>query len=159
MYKKFVLMIWGDFFGVKKISPLFSVEIMEGALLANQISETVKVGTIGELLVQLRLLQYDVQAAPPIKDSGNDLIALKGKVCKLLQIKTTTRERFVIPDEKIIYDILAVVHLEGKGTTIFLDMSSVFLLPKEKVSGITPRNIDKLHDFKLDEKIIRKLFR
>ena len=46
--------------------------------MANPIPKNMKTGTIGELLVQLRLLQYNVQAAPPIKDSGNDLIAIKG---------------------------------------------------------------------------------
>ena len=53
-------------------------------------------GTIGELLVQTRLLQYGVQAAPPLKDSGNDLIALKGDAIKTIQVKTCTN-RFDTP--------------------------------------------------------------
>jgi hypothetical protein len=36
----------------------------------NPISPEIKTGTVGELLVQLRLLQFDVQAAQPLKDSG-----------------------------------------------------------------------------------------
>jgi hypothetical protein len=44
--------------------------------MANPISSEMRIGTLGELLVQLRLLQFDVQAAPPLKDSGNDLIAV-----------------------------------------------------------------------------------
>jgi hypothetical protein len=41
------------------------------------------------LLVQLRLLEYDVQAAPPVKDTGNDLIAIRGRVFNAIQVKTT----------------------------------------------------------------------
>ena len=58
--------------------------------MANPISYELKVGTIGELLVQLRLLQYGVQAAAPLKDSGNDLIALKGFAIRCIQVKTST---------------------------------------------------------------------
>ena len=61
--------------------------------MGNPITERVKIGTIGELLVQLRLLQYDVQAAPPIKDSGNDLIAVKGEAFRGVQVKTTAGQR------------------------------------------------------------------
>jgi hypothetical protein len=42
--------------------------------------------TVGELLVQLRLLEYDVQAAPPLKDSGNDLIAIRGGQFRAIQV-------------------------------------------------------------------------
>ena len=52
--------------------------------MANPISARIKIGTIGELLVQLRLLLYQVQAAHPIKDSGNDLIAVKGEVSRAI---------------------------------------------------------------------------
>ena len=48
----------------------------------NEISPEVRIGTIGELLVQTRLLQRGVQAAAAIKDSGNDLIALRGPTIK-----------------------------------------------------------------------------
>ncbi len=34
----------------------------------NDLYATTKQGTIAELIVQLRLLEHDVQAAPPIKD-------------------------------------------------------------------------------------------
>jgi len=48
-----------------------------------------RVGTIGELLVQLRLLQFHVQAAAPLKDSGNDLIAVRATRFHTIQVKTT----------------------------------------------------------------------
>ena len=52
----------------------------------NQITNKIQTGTIGELLVQIRLLQYGVQAAPPIKDSGNDLIAMNGEVFRAVSV-------------------------------------------------------------------------
>jgi hypothetical protein len=71
--------------------------------MANPITEAIKTGTVGELLVQLRLLQYDVQAAPPLKDSGNDLIALRGFVVRTIQVKTTTDALPVWPPEARLY--------------------------------------------------------
>jgi len=59
--------------------------------MSNPISDKIKTGTVGELLVQIRFLQYDVQAAPPLKDSGNDLIAICGEVFRGVQVKTTAK--------------------------------------------------------------------
>jgi hypothetical protein len=58
----------------------------------NQVPKLTLTGTFCELLVQIRLLQYGVQAAPPIKDSGNDLIAgqwvgIPGRVSAYFDIK------------------------------------------------------------------------
>lgn len=64
----------------------------------NQITVQVKIGTIGELLVTLRLLQYGVQAAPPLKDSGNDLIAVRGMRFSAIQVKTITGNNFGLYD-------------------------------------------------------------
>jgi hypothetical protein len=58
--------------------------------MSNPISKKIKIGTIGELLVQLRLLQYGIQAAPPLRDSGNDLVGILGKDIKTIQVKTTS---------------------------------------------------------------------
>lgn len=45
----------------------------------NPITPRIRTGTVGEFLIQLRLLQYEVQAAPPLVGTGNDLIAVKGR--------------------------------------------------------------------------------
>ena len=58
----------------------------------NKITDNLKLGTVGELLVQLRLLEFDVQAAPPLKDSGNDLIAIRGIAMRAIQVKATKIE-------------------------------------------------------------------
>ncbi len=59
------------------------IKIMLDAGPMNQVTDKIMTGTIGELLVQIRLLQFGVQAAPPIKDSGNDLIAVNSYLDRL----------------------------------------------------------------------------
>ena len=121
-----------------------------------------KTGTVGELLVQLRLLQYAIQAAPPLKDSGNDLIAVKGWVCKAIQVKTSAKGVFNLKGlagKK--YHILALVFLRGDGRDIHLDNSDIYILTKEEVGDKLSYNINELStmDIKLTEKRLNKLFK
>jgi len=123
----------------------------------NPISPHIKTGTVGELLVQLRLLQFDVQAAPPLKDSGNDLIAVSGDCFRAVQVKTTTGkvfDRSNLPDH---YHILAVVSLAGENQNIWLDDSKVFLIEKERVDKVGTK-IDRLAEFELSASRIKSLF-
>lgn len=126
--------------------------------MANPISENIKTGTIGELLVQLRLLQYGVQSAPPLKDTGNDLIAVKGEIFKAIQVKTSTGDRFNnLQDlEDKIYHILALVNLVGEDNDISLDKSRIFLLSKEEVTKSSYK-VDTLTDKELNEKRVSEL--
>ena len=127
--------------------------------MANPIDEKMKTGTIGELLVQLRLLQYGIQAAPPIKDSGNDLVALKGRVVKLIQVKTTSVDKFPKkPGKKKIYDFLAIVRLRGHDNNLKLDKSIINLIPREKVQNIRESFLG-LEEFELDPDFLKKTFK
>jgi len=93
--------------------------------MANPLPINTLKGTLGELLVQLRLLEYGVQAAPPLKDSGNDLIGIKGRVIKLIQVKTEMRLR----DLPNIYDLVAIVNLEyDENNNLLLDQSRIWLI-------------------------------
>lgn len=97
--------------------------------MGNSLSANTLKGTIGELLVQLRLLEYGIQAAPPIKDSGNDLIAIKGETIKFIQVKTERRLRGIPP----IYHIVAIVGLEYSiDGRLLLDKSEIHFLSKGK---------------------------
>jgi hypothetical protein len=126
--------------------------------MANPITPRMKTGTIGELLVQLRLLQYDIQAAPPIKDSGNDLVALKGSQIRLIQVKTTTNGAFPKkPSKRKIYHLLAIVDLKGEDQILKLDDSNVFLIWKDELENI-PHNLSRLDNYKL-EKVVDLCFR
>jgi hypothetical protein len=126
--------------------------------MSNPISEQIKTGTVGELLVQLRLLQYGVQAAPPLKDSGNDLIALKGFAVRCVQVKTTTNNVPAWPPKDKLYHLLAVVRLKGGGHDLSLDQSTVYLLSRVEVRRAR-RSWPGLEEFRLNECRVEVLFR
>ncbi|HEY2392370.1 MAG TPA: hypothetical protein VGK22_14440 [Candidatus Angelobacter sp.] len=83
----------------------------------NKITDRLKLGTLGELLVQLRLMEFDVQAAAPLKDSGNDLSAIRGTAMRAIQVKATKIEedgyRVRVNDLPPLYHALAIVKFEG----------------------------------------------
>jgi hypothetical protein len=115
-------------------------------------------GTVGELFVQLRLLQYSVQAAPPIRDTGNDLIAVKGSVLKAIQIKTTSGQiRSKHLRLRRAFHVLAVVIIKVENHEFRLDESDIFIFDR---NDITTRRYDlsSLHQYKLNQRIIDKIF-
>jgi hypothetical protein len=103
----------------------------------NPLEERMVTGTVGELLVQLRLLEYDVQAAPPLKDSGNDLIAIRGKQFRAIQVKATNdANNFAFNHKELkekLYDVLALVQIIGEGPNLRLDECRIYLIPKDAV--------------------------
>ena len=103
----------------------------------NPLHSKAKTGALGELLVQLRLLQYEVQAAPPFRDSGNDLIAIRGKAVRSIQIKTTWSRRSAFPSARDprTYDALALVQLVGDSSAVELDRSLIYLIPRTILTG------------------------
>ena len=125
--------------------------------MSNPISEELTLGAIGELLVQMRFLQYDVQAAPPLKDSGNDLIAIRGRVFRSIQVKATEGDVYSLPQIRSHYDILAAVHIVVKGQHVLLDESEVFLIEKEALADF-PRAFSKIGALRIDTKRIETLF-
>lgn len=125
--------------------------------MANPIHAGLAIGTIGELLVQTRLLQYDVQAAPPLKDSGNDLIALRGYEVRTIQVKTSSAGLPQIRNLPDRYHLLALVRLDGYGYELLLDKSEIFLVPREEVAGVY-RDGGKLDGFRLTREHVDRLF-
>lgn len=100
--------------------------------MGNPLPANTHKGTIGELLVQLRLLEYDIQAAPPIKDSGNDLIAIKGEIVKFIQVKTEKRLRN-LPS---IYHLVALVELKyDENNNLLLDKSDIYFIKKGQTTN------------------------
>ena len=123
----------------------------------NPISQNLRIGTLGELLVQLRLLQFDVQAAPPLKDSGNDLIAIRGEAMCAIQVKTTTADIFSFATLPARYHALALVRLVGEGEILRLDQCCIFLLPKAHVTKQRYR-IDEVAQYELSPAAVDQLF-
>ena len=105
----------------------------------NPLHNNLKNGTFGEIYVQLRLLLYNVQAAPPIKDTENDLIAVFDDHFKAVQVKTVNSFPVKIsiknlPDK---YHILAIVVIDQSTenpSSIKMDKCSFYLLEKSEVT-------------------------
>lgn len=125
--------------------------------MANPISPNLVTGTIGELLVQLRLLQHGVQAAPPLKDSGNDLIALKGYEVRAIQVKCSTNGVPQIRNLPERYHLLALVLLRGHDETLLLDETNIYLVPREDVSALQ-HNQAGLAPYLLSPEHVARLF-
>jgi hypothetical protein len=125
--------------------------------MPNPIPENNVTGLFGELLVQIRLLQFGVQAAPPIYDSGNDLIAVNGKEFRNVSVRTTTSTTFTKPKSERIYDVLAVVCLEGEDNEVRLDDSQMFLIPQPAVAG-APTDAKRLDQFRFSRGLVEELF-
>jgi hypothetical protein len=100
--------------------------------MGNKLPDTITTGTIGEILCQLRLLEFGVQAAPPIKDSGNDLIAIRGEVVKYIQVKTSTNQQPRARDLPKVFHLVFLVNLATDESTILLDQSTIIVLEKTK---------------------------
>ena len=126
--------------------------------MGNPITDNLKIGTLGELLVQVRLLEHDVQAAPPIKDSGNDLIAVCGETFRGIQVKTTAGRRVAERRLPKHYHILALVHLVATDTKLLLDESRVFLIPREAVDEMNGRIPTDLEGYELNAQHVAALF-
>lgn len=124
----------------------------------NPIDENLTKGTFGELLVQIKLLQYGVQAAPPIKDSGNDLIAIRKKNICAIQVKT--RSKFPIQVNKLpeSFHLLSIVVLDQdiNGNDLSLDKCKVYLLPNSLVKSTL--NESDLTNHEICQELIEKLF-
>ena len=133
----------------------------------NKLPPHMTTGTFGELLVQLRLLQYEVQAAPPVKDTGNDLIAVKGFVFKAIQVKTTKQDgSFKLGRlKKRCYHLAALVALHMNGPDeVNLDETRIVLVPREelvpcdKTEQRTACTIDSLGRWQLNAELVDYLF-
>jgi len=127
--------------------------------LANPLGKEVEEGSVGELLVIIRLLQYKVQASFTLKDSGNDLIAVKGTSMHTMQVRTSVVSRWKAPESGKIYGILALVSLKGFDETVELDKSRIYLLSRSEVGHKRSFNGEELlEEFLLTDQRVNALF-
>jgi hypothetical protein len=125
----------------------------------NPLSPELVTGTVGELLFQLRLLQYGVQAAPPLKDTGNDLIAVRGESFRAIQVKTTTGDDVRVDfDRTRQFHLLALAHLVGEGEMLHLDQCQLFLIPRGDLDTGRFRR-ERLREYSLGRGLVDQLFR
>lgn len=129
----------------------------------NPITDEMKKGTIGEVLVFLKLLMHDVQGNFVFKDTGNDMLAVKGRVIKAVQVKTDGGWSKLNREERM-YDIAALVKLKYESDKISLDKSEIYLLSKaeadENIQNIRSGTLseDLKERFKLSPERIEGLF-
>lgn len=116
--------------------------------MANPLPPSLATGTLGELLVQFRLLQLGVQAAPPLKDTGNDLVAFRNQQIRTIQVKSAPNK--ISSDRRLPthYDILAIVWLHGEAGRLEADASRIFLIPASAERSLE-RSLSGLSDFEL----------
>ncbi|HEY4246206.1 MAG TPA: hypothetical protein VGM64_05080 [Lacunisphaera sp.] len=123
----------------------------------NPISENLVKGTLGELLVQARLLCYGVQAAPPLKDSGNDLIAVRHDQFRAIQVKTTQGPSYDLPEPDRLYHILAAVQLVGEGDYVDFEKSKIYLISYSELDGLS-RQFSKIQKWEINQALVDFLF-
>jgi hypothetical protein len=115
-------------------------------------------GTFGELFAQFRLLQFDVQAAPPLKDTGNDLIAVRGEVFRAISVRATTGSTFNKPKAGRLYHILAVVRFQKSEVgEVLLDQTDLFLVPRAAVAALQ-NNISAVERYRICEDLVDEFF-
>ena len=114
-------------------------------------------GTIGELLTQIRFLQYGVELSIPVIDSGNDIVALKGGKVKLIQVKTKKHngKRRNFPNLRE-YNILVLINFGEDENK--LDEAKIYLLSKEEVSNKKSIGLTGVEKYKLSNMLIDTLF-
>jgi hypothetical protein len=123
----------------------------------NPITPKLTSGTFGELYAQFRLLQFGVQAAAPLKDSGNDLIAARGRSLRAISVWSPTGNPFNKPPKKRLYDILAVVAFSVADGNLSLDASQLFLVPHEAVIHY-PNRVAAIQEFLISDLLVDALF-
>lgn len=116
--------------------------------MGNPITPQLKTGTLGELFVQIKLFEYGIQAASPIKDSGNDLVAIKEETFKLIQVKTGLNKKPRRGKLPKIYHLLALVELIKKRDKILFDESKIWIVEKNsnKKNELTQNLVNKIWD-------------
>jgi hypothetical protein len=120
----------------------------------NDLPDRTITGTFGELLVQMRLLEYGVQACFPLKDSGNDLLAVRGPVVKSIQVRASADKTYRNRPEKTKkFDLLAAVHLVFSSGCLSADTSRIFLIPREESFRLSIR-FSKLEQYELSGKLV-----
>ena len=125
----------------------------------NRLPMSVEIGTLGELLVQLRLLEYGVQAAAPLKDSGKELVALNGRIVRTIQVKTVSQgDRFSLMNLPKLYDLVALVQLRRNNERLELDQCRIYLVPEGRCTGNRNLNARDLDDFVMTPELVKRLF-
>jgi len=92
-----------------------------------------------------------------LKDSGNDLIALRGEAIRTIQVKTTTGVIPPWPPATKIYHLLAIVLLRGEEDQLQLDGTDIFLIPKPELANLD-HNWRSVAQYRINQQLVHTLF-
>jgi hypothetical protein len=67
---------------------------------------------------------------------------------RAIQVRSTNSCSFNRPDDDCLYDLLAVVQLEGKADELCLDQTKIFLIPRAMMRE-TPANCDRIAQYEM----------
>jgi hypothetical protein len=123
----------------------------------NRLPVTTNLGTLGELYVQIRLLEHGIQAAQPLKDSGNDLIAVYENQFRAIQVRSTTSQLVDKPAPEKSYHILAIVSFQ-KADHPTIDGANLYLFTKAEVTNIGV-NLAQYSNSLISEHRVQTLFK
>lgn len=128
--------------------------------MANPLDKKLEVGSVGELLVIIRLLQHGVQASFTLKDTGNDLIGVRGTSMRTIQVKTSFNGQWKAPGSGKTYGVLALVSLKRSDPReLALDRSKIYVLSRPEVGDRKSfNNEEKLVGFLLSQERVHALF-
>lgn len=126
--------------------------------MGNPSNLTQRLGTIGELLTQIRLLEYQIEPSIPLIDSGNDIIAIKEDIVKYIQVKTRSYDKQKWRFRNLRkYDILVLIKLHENPEE--LDKAKIYFLSKNEVAGRGSIRFDRIEDrYLLSQDRINQLF-
>ncbi|MCC6995170.1 MAG: hypothetical protein IT370_11230 [Deltaproteobacteria bacterium] len=135
----------------------------------NPLAPNTSFGTAAELLVQLRLWQFGVQASAPLKDSGNDLIAVFGETFRAIQVKATASDQIQVSKEDIfradrerkLFHVLALVFtgaIPADGSLWNLGEVGIYLLPPPDAPRTYNRASPELAERALCGDLVRQIW-
>jgi len=107
--------------------------------------------------VQLRLLVHGIQAAPPVKDSGNDLIAIRKRSFRAFQVRTTTGDAIDKPRVAMLYHILAVVKLPVVDVRFVTRDAEIYLFSRDEFSHLKG-GLSRYRDHIFSDRLLDKMF-
>jgi len=114
---------------------------------------------MGELLAQVYLLAHGVRAAPPIRDSGNDLIACRKGQFRALQVKTKKNPSFSRRGFPEIYDGVVLVVLKEDDENFGETKPIISVMRRDEFESAEGLGKKTIEAFRINPERINGLFR
>jgi hypothetical protein len=124
----------------------------------NALPPRIKRGTLGELLAQVYLLEYGVQAAPPLRDSGNDLIACRGESIFALQVKTKKKYNFSKGQLPELYHGAVFIVLKEKKGRCDISNPDIYLMTRAEIESASGLGKMAIKPFRISSQRIDSFF-